>query len=499
MSQINQVRQAMPVYNHAGARAVHTSALRELRRTLLNCLLWEDNFYESGVAVADRIKSLVPKVPTTALVALVAEARNDFGLRHAPLLVVREMARSTPEHRKAVPAALMVAVRRPDEIAEFLAMYWADNDGKKFVSHPVRRGLAAALQKFNTHAIAKWDRKGKEVRIRDAMFMSHAKPADRTEKRVWSRVERKADFKAGSQRAWPFTERETVQFQLAQDLLVQTGTWEDRLSAGEDARVVFTDLMEKGDLGALAFIRNVRKMTEAGVDRTLIMEYSKTVKLWGVFPHQLITAARHNVAFESMFDAMLLRCTADMPKLSGLTVVLVDVSGSMKNALAERPKPGVSSYKGKKPYAASALPATTRLDAACAVAAMARELCDDVRIYTFSEEVVQVPDRHGMALMAAIDASQHHYGTRMAKAIRDVNTRAQYDRLIVISDEQSQDGSTPANAGANAYMMNVAPYKCSVSNDAHWSKIDGWSPTVIRYITQLEAESDKIASASVLD
>ena len=35
---------------------------RELERSVLNCLLWEDQFYEDGVAIAERIAALVPHV-----------------------------------------------------------------------------------------------------------------------------------------------------------------------------------------------------------------------------------------------------------------------------------------------------------------------------------------------------------------------------------------------------------------------------------------------------
>ena len=33
----------------------------QLRRSVLACLLWEDQFYEDGVEIAGRIQSLVPR------------------------------------------------------------------------------------------------------------------------------------------------------------------------------------------------------------------------------------------------------------------------------------------------------------------------------------------------------------------------------------------------------------------------------------------------------
>lgn len=481
MSQVNATRApAAPVYTHGGGRAVRGTPLAELRRTLLNCLLWEDNFYEGGVSVADRIKGLVPRIKAEDVFNLAIEARTDFGLRHAPLLVAREMARGTPEQRKLVPALLPAIINRPDEIAEFTSIYWADNGGKKFISHPIRRGFANALNKFNLFTLAKWDKKEKEVRIRDAMFMAHVKPHDLAPNAPkWSATERKADYKAGGVRAWPFTDREAVQFQVGQDLLKQEGTWEDRMSAGEKAVTVFTELMQEGKLGAMAFIRNVRKMNESGVGKELILTYSQTVKLRGVFPHQLIMSARINKQYEPMFDAMLLRCVAEMPKIAGKTIVLVDVSGSMDAVLSKN--------KGGKRYGSAPVEETTRIDAAAAVAIMAREVCSDTRVFTFSTREVEVPARRGMALRDAIHKSQAHAGTNLGAAVNAM-ARIGYDRLIVITDEQAQGELGKPLKGKLNYMINVAPYKNSVANAGEWEKIDGWSPAVIKFITQIEAE-----------
>src|ERR1700730_3062075 len=90
MFSINNIVRA---YTHEGGRAKRFTPEMELKRALMNCLLWEDQFYEDGVAIADRIKALVPRVEPKRVAALAIEAREIMKLRHAPLLVVREMAR----------------------------------------------------------------------------------------------------------------------------------------------------------------------------------------------------------------------------------------------------------------------------------------------------------------------------------------------------------------------------------------------------------------------
>ena len=90
MVKLNKIFRA---FTHEGARARRFTPEQELRRALMNCLLWEDQFYEGGVPIAQRIASLVPLVEPAKVAALAVETREAMKLRHAPLLVVREMAR----------------------------------------------------------------------------------------------------------------------------------------------------------------------------------------------------------------------------------------------------------------------------------------------------------------------------------------------------------------------------------------------------------------------
>jgi 60 kDa SS-A/Ro ribonucleoprotein len=90
---------------HEGAPARQMSPELQLRRSVLACLLWENQFYEDGVEIAGRIAELVPKVAAEKVAAIAVEAREQMKLRHAPLLLVREMARHKT-HRALVADAL---------------------------------------------------------------------------------------------------------------------------------------------------------------------------------------------------------------------------------------------------------------------------------------------------------------------------------------------------------------------------------------------------------
>src|SRR5512135_2231819 len=90
---------------HYGAPARHISPELKLRRAVSACLLWENQFYEDGVAIAGRIADLVPVVDAEKVAALAVEAREQMKLRHAPLSIVREMARHKT-HRALVAETL---------------------------------------------------------------------------------------------------------------------------------------------------------------------------------------------------------------------------------------------------------------------------------------------------------------------------------------------------------------------------------------------------------
>src|ERR1700692_1659300 len=71
------------IFTHEGGRARRSTPEQELRRSLMNCMLWEDQFYEDGVTIAERMAKLVPAVAPETAAALAVEAREGVNLPHA--------------------------------------------------------------------------------------------------------------------------------------------------------------------------------------------------------------------------------------------------------------------------------------------------------------------------------------------------------------------------------------------------------------------------------
>jgi 60 kDa SS-A/Ro ribonucleoprotein len=437
MSTLNKLKR---VFTREGAPAKAFAPADELKRTLMNCLLWEDQFYEDGVSIADRIKQLVPLVEPERVAALAITAREDMKLRHAPLLVLREMARLAT-HRGLVADTLVRVIQRPDEMTELLAIYWADALGpmqqrkKQPISAQIKKGLARAVTKFDAYQLAKYDRDG-AVRIRDVLFLVHAKPKDAEQEKVWK--------------------------QLVEGELSAPDTWEVGLSSGSDKRETFERLIAEKKLGGLALLRNLRLMQKAEVPRETIAGAIEAMRVDRILPYRFITAARYAPDFEPELEAAMLKSITDHVRLKGRTRLLIDVSGSMDAALSRQSE-------------------MTRLEAACGLAILAREICEKVEIFSFSNEVKKIPPRRGFALRDAIVASQPHAGTYLGKAVKEVDKKG--ERLIVFTDEQSHDKvESPVGVG---YMVNVASNQHGVGHGP-WRRVDGFSEAVIAWIAASE-------------
>ena len=67
-----------------------------------------------------------------------------------------------------------------------------------------------------------------------------------------------------------------------------------------------------------------------------------------------------------------------------------------------------------------------------------------------------------------------------------LNREVKYDRVIVITDEQSADRVPDPLDGAKGYMINVASAKNGVGY-GKWIHLDGFSEAVIRWVHEFEA------------
>ena len=361
------------------------------------------------------------------------EARTAFNLRHAPLLLL-EVLSHTGKGDKLVADTIVRVIQRADELGELVALHHKLG-GKKMLPAQMRKGLARAFARFDTYALAKYDRDS-AVKLRDVLRLVRPTPKDAEQSALWKGVKDRT--------------------------LQAPDTWEVALSSGADKKQTFERLLRDGKLGYLALLRNLRNMAQAGVDEELVRQAIVARKgAHRVLPFRYVAAARAAPQFEPAIDQALQAALAGTRPLPGRTIVLIDVSGSMDQRLSAK-----SDMK--------------RIDAAAALGAI---VPGDVRLFTFSDGLVEVPPRRGMAGVDAIVRSQPHGSTNLGAAL-DKLYRLAHDRLIVVTDEQSHD-QVPQPVAKRSYMINVGSYRNGVGY-GRWTHIDGFSEAVIRFIAEVE-------------
>lgn len=465
MASTNRRVRASYTTNDAGTTVPSITVDKQLRRLVLASMLFEDAAYIDGVSHAEAVKAAVAKADPKAVASLAIEARTKYMLRHIPLFLMRELARIG----KLKAADLFAVIQRPDEIGEFISLYWKDK--KQPLSNQVKKGIAMAFTDgpFSEYAFAKWDKNSAAVSLRDALFLCHPKPKD---------VKQEALFR-----------------KIANKELKTPDTWEVALSGGADKRATFERLMAENKLGALAFLRNLRNMRESGITIEALASYGAKLDVSKVLPFRFVAAAKACPELRMLMQAMMLKSVQSQEKLSGRTILVVDTSGSMGAAI---------SYKSD----------LTRIQAAGAMAAIAKEMCEDVVIYATAgndgaryHATVLISDdgRRSLRGMDLVDYLSSHelrqkiggggiFFTQAMDYIANVEEGKPVDRVIVFTDEQDTSRSgrayNPANAKRMApagknYIINVGANRNGI-NSAEWETITGFSEAVFDYIKAVE-------------
>ena len=268
---------------HEGAVAARLNKSQKLRRLVMASMLWEDSFYVDGISHAEYVKQALLEASPEEVAQVAIEAREQMKLRHMPLYLVRELARHPDkEARKLVGETLARVIQRPDELAEFLGIYWKDK--KQPLSAQVKKGLAAAFSKFNEYELAKWQKADAAIKLRDVLFLTHARP---------------------------LTGQEELFKKIVDQTLVTPDTWEVALSSGADKKETWVRVLSENKLGALALLRNLRNMQGAGVPDTLIKEGLSKAKVDRVLPFRFVSAAKYAPSLEPQLEEAMFRCLAE--------------------------------------------------------------------------------------------------------------------------------------------------------------------------------------------
>lgn len=446
--------------------AAAQSSIALLRRAVLANLLWENIAYMDGKSVTEQIKSLIPQCDPMAVANLTIEARAIQKLRHTPLFLAVEMCKHDGT-RPYVKDVLPKIITRADMLTDFMALYWAD--GKCPICNAAKKGLAEAFHNFNEYKFAKYDRDA-EIKLRDVMFMVRPKPETPLEAELYKKI--------------------------ADRTLETPETWEVLLSLAhtpEEKKAVWTKLITEGKIGGKAMLMNLRNMQDAGVPRPIIEEGLKKLNGTMLLPLDFLKAMRMSNGFDREIEDAMLRTYANLPKLPGKTLFIVDVSGSM----------GSITSTGSK---------FSRLDIACSLAMICANKCEDFELVCTAgsdaelrEEQIRIeyPSK-GFNLFEEIQNTRRTVGgggiftyqclEKLRKKLG--NKIHDYARIIVFSDSQDIDVSSwdSPNRDKKARPFGKYNYICDVSCNTHgiayngvWTaEISGWSEHMLDFIEAIE-------------
>jgi 60 kDa SS-A/Ro ribonucleoprotein len=452
---------------HEGAPARIPVSVKQLERQVATCMLWENTFYESGQEIAKSIAELCKSVSPNDIAKLAIKARNEYKLRHVPLFLLVQLNKRRDESVGLLKTTIREVVQRPDEMGELISLIAKDesNKGKplkKVLSAQVKKGLAEAFKKFSTYQLSKWNRDS-EIKLRDVAFLVHAKPKYGV--RGYTKTARKAGIML------PEDEGSQTLSKLVMGTLESADTWEVALSSGKDKRETWERLLLEKNLGYMALLMNLRNMEEAGVNRLFVekalldgAENSRAL------PFRFISAYKHAPGYAQALSDAMIKAISGETKLMGSTALLVDVSGSMDETITDK----------------STL---LRWEAAAALGILLREICESVRVFTFSESLVEVPNVRGISMIEKISQSQAHSGTYLGGALSNVFMKMTPDRVIVVTDEQSHDQIPMLPVGSRGYIVNVAPYRPSLMTNGRWTRVNGFSERLVDWIRFEELSS----------
>lgn len=327
MSKFNTNSTGIKTTNLAGGAAYSQSPELELISILFTSFA-NDQFYRSANDTFERLKFLIGICDKQFVAKAAVYARTKFGMRSITHVVASELAKhiSGQEWAKDFYSAI---VYRPDDMMEILS-YHKSNNGK--VPNSMKKGIAAAFDKFDAYSLGKYRGEGKGIKLVDVANMVHPVPVEKNAEAIKALVN-------GELRSFD--------------------TWEVELSkAGQNAsneeekavlkRGVWERIVGENKLGYFALLRNLRNIIEqapnvvpAALER-LVNE--QAIKKSLVLPFRFTTAfeevAKLNDGKIVREVLMALNKAVDIsinnvPKFDGETLVVLDVSGSMQGKPAQ--------------------------------------------------------------------------------------------------------------------------------------------------------------------
>lgn len=472
-----------------GASGFTRSPLSDLYLLSVSNLVGKDAFYERA---NDRNERYVDLLRGTAMLeqehvtAMLPWLRTDGYMRTTSLLAAAEVAKTLcDQHRyKGVEDMVDGVLQRADEPGEFIA-YWFSIAGKAWPKRylPVKKGLKRAVARLYTeYAYGKWDSPKRAYRFADVIDIVHPAPTAQWQSDLFRLILDRRHGHSGAitpslsmtrnQREWRqaaaiVPRKASAEYiygsgLIAPQVLKDAGlTWEDVLSelGGKvDKKLLWEAMIPTMAPGAL--IKNLRNFDEVGVSDASadmvakVLSDGERVRKARLFPYRFLSAYRalSSLRWGHALERGLAGSLELVPTLRGKTLILVDRSPSMFPG-------GWGSTPNKSDI--SLADQAALFGAALAVKAQDAKLVEfggdqalggwNSRGGGAGSRTVNVP--RGASVLKIVESfGPSINGTDIPRAVKD-NFTSEFNRVVIVTDEQSRPGWLPSNMGGRVYGM----------------------------------------------
>jgi len=405
----------------------------------------EKTFYEDAKTRDKRFVGLIRQVALEDpdwVARFVPYLRDTMNMRTASIVMAAELVHAKltkPVGKGLIHNRTIIdsAIKRADEPAEMLG-YWMSEWGKRF-PQPVKRGVADAVTRvYSERSLIKYDGGGKAIRFADVIDLVHPEAKAPWQSALFKHAlddRHKRDLVAEmvtlptlarNKLAMGF-DQEIFRSMFSPGFVEDAGlTWEQASSKYGKLDAKFWEAMIP-NMGIFALVRNLRNFDDAKINAaavqaacTKLMDI-ETIRKSRMFPLRFFSAmvAVKSLRYAAALEEAINVSVGNVPSLSGKTLILCDLSGSMDWALSTKSE-------------------VKRLAPASIFAAALAIKAEKAELVAFSEETKVVPfrkDQSVLLLTKDLVEAVPHLGTATWQAVK--KHFKDHDRVIIVTDEQS--------------------------------------------------------------
>lgn len=501
MANFNAKTKTKSVRNHNGGKGYVRTPKQELYIAAISDFVSGNSFYEGRDSKNSRLVDLTQKVTKADpqwVMNFIQWLRNDANMRSVSILIGVEAALASESQEFSGRKILAGAMIRADEPGEVLS-YFRSRYPDKPIPAAIKRAVAdAAIRLYNEYSVLKYDSHSREFRFGDVINLTHPKPSGPVQEQIFklaldrrynnvqtltgssllSMQRNREEFKALSDSE----KMSIIQSEDGSAILKAAGlTWENVLSeVSGDKHSLWEALIPT--MGYMALLRNLRNFEDADISKkTWNLVYKRLSDADEVarsrqLPFRFLSAYKNvspgHLRLRDALETALVYSVGNIDGLDGNTLIFLDLSASMWWGQSDRSQVKYYESAGVFAYALAQIAEKATL----------------VGFGSYSEEL-SVPKKFE-GVLDRVDGLRDMGGTDFRQAVNEHYTPGEYDRVVVLTDEQYYGGDYAySRIKERTYVWNLVGYREASSSvgDQKVHQLGGLSAESFRMIPLIEA------------